>query len=127
MEISIFEATKLLINQLRRRKYERNRGTGAVDWEEAAIEREGVWVGVGEVKVTKFGNEGLRDLGEKGRALWAFGRKNVETLVNGVTIVFILRNTTATAPNFPFLLILFVFFIDFLFYLHWVFYFLLLI
>jgi hypothetical protein len=70
-----------------------------VDWEEAAIEREGG----GEVKVKEFGNEVLRGLGEKGRALWEFGRKNVETLVNGVTIVFILRNTTTTtAPKYLF-------------------------
>jgi hypothetical protein len=70
-----------------------------VDWEEAAIEREGV----GEVKVNEFGNGELRGLGEKGRALWEFGRKNVETLVNGVTIVFILRNTTTTtAPKYLF-------------------------
>jgi hypothetical protein len=76
-----------------------------VDWEEAAIEREGV----GEVKVNEFGNGELRGLGEKGRALWEFGRKNVETLVNGVTIVFILRNTTTTtAPKNFCLLIYFV-------------------
>ena len=73
--------------------------------EEEAIEREEVR----EVKVKEFGKKEMRGLGEKGRALSGIGRKNVEILVNGVTIVFILReHYNNCAKNFLYILIFFV-------------------
>lgn len=102
-----FEETKLIILQLgwwekiweRNRRVKKKEVTGAVDWEEAAMER----VRVREEKVKEeLGKEEWR-VREKGRALWPFERQNGRTLVNGVTIVFILRGTlTTTAPNSPF-------------------------
>jgi len=77
-----------------------------VYWEEEeAIEREEVR----DVKVKEFGKKEMRGMGEKGRALSGIGRKNVEILVNGVTIVFILReHYNNCAKNFLYILIFFV-------------------
>lgn len=101
-----FEETKLIILQLgwwekiweRNRRVKKKEVTGAVDWEEAAMER----VRVREEKVKEeLGKEEWR-VREKGRALWPFERQNGRTLVNGVTIVFILRGTLTKFSLFLF-------------------------
>lgn len=86
MQSSNFEACKLSMAQLSGRKDMKEgeqRGTGAEDWGEAAMER------VRERgEKERFGEEGQRVKEKKGRVLWPFRGRKGETLPNGVTMLF---------------------------------------